>query len=123
MRMVPGSTSVVPIPKPATSCERASKNPSMPHFVAQYSERPGKPACPAPLDIWMMRPPPKRTHVRNRGTRKLDRADQVGIHDVPHRIQLQFFRRSEQAVSGITDDCVDAAHLLDGCHKDIWNIR
>ena len=50
--------------------------------------------------------------MRNGRTRKLDRADQVGIHDVPHRIQLQFFGRSEQAVSGIADDCVDAADLL-----------
>lgn len=34
VRAAPGSTSVMPIPKGATSCAVASTKPSMPHLVA-----------------------------------------------------------------------------------------
>jgi len=41
---------------------------------------------------------------------------------MPNRIELEFFRGAQKAVSGITDDCVYPAEVLNGSSKDFRNI-
>jgi hypothetical protein len=41
---------------------------------------------------------------------------------VPNRIELEFFRRAQQAIRGITDDRVYPAEVLNGGAKGIRNI-
>ena len=60
--------------------------------------------------------------MRHSCPRQFDRPDEIGIHNVPNRIELEFFRRAQQAVSGITDDRVYPAEVLNGSAKGIRNI-
>ena len=61
--------------------------------------------------------------MRHGCPRQFDRPDEVGIHNVPDRIELEFFRRAQQAVRGITDDRVYPAEVLDGSVKGVRDIR
>jgi len=46
----------------------------------------------------------------------------LSIHNMPNRIELEFFRCAQQAVSGITGDRVYPAEVLNGSAKHIRNI-
>jgi hypothetical protein len=61
--------------------------------------------------------------MRHGCSRQFDRPDEVGIHNVPNRIELEFFRRAQQSIRGITDDRVYPAELLDGSLENVCDIR
>ena len=67
--------------------------------------------------------PAKRTHMRYSCPRQFDRPDEIRIHNVPNRIELEFFRRAQKAIRGITDDRVYPTEVLDGSVKGIRDIR
>ena len=100
-------------PVPSSSARRHSARPTCANFVAEYGPMNGMPRLPTIDETMIVWPRPCCPEHRQRGARRVERAEEVHVHDRLHLSRADAVDLAVDAVARIAHHHVEAPELAE----------